>query len=107
VWVGWTLATLFGSELGEHLVFKSGTSLSKAYRVIGRISEDVDLTYDIRAIAPDLVGKNGESLFEKGTTAELGMAPTQDGGSFSANFGAASASPPHRLMCLGEFSNRL
>ncbi|WP_423416155.1 nucleotidyl transferase AbiEii/AbiGii toxin family protein [Hyphomicrobium sp. B1] len=62
VWVVWTLATLFGSNLGEHLVFKGGTSLSKAYRVIRRFSEDVDLTYDIRAIAPDLVGENGEAL---------------------------------------------
>jgi hypothetical protein len=62
VWVVWTLATLFGSDLGEHLVFKGGTSLSKAYGVIRRFSEDVDLTYDIRAIAPDLVGENGEAL---------------------------------------------
>lgn len=62
VWVVWALATLYGSALGEHLVFKGGTSLSKAYRVIRRFSEDVDLTYDIRAIAPDLVGANGEAL---------------------------------------------
>ena len=41
--------------------FKGGTSLSKAYHVIRRFSEDVDLTYDIRAIAPDLVGENGEA----------------------------------------------
>src|SRR5690606_18077724 len=62
VWVVWALATLYGSALGEHLVFKGGTSLSKAYQVIRRFSEDVDLTYDIRAIAPDLVGENGEAL---------------------------------------------
>ena len=62
VWVVWTLATLFGSDLGVHLVFKGGTSLSKAYHVIRRFSEDVDLTYDIRAIAPDLVGEDGEAL---------------------------------------------
>jgi hypothetical protein len=62
VWVVWALATLYGSPLGEHLVFKGGTSLSKAYQVIRRFSEDVDLTYDIRAIAPDLVGDNGEAL---------------------------------------------
>lgn len=62
VWVVWTLATLFGSNFGKHLVFKGGTSLSKAYHVIRRFSEDVDLTYDIRAIAPDLVGENGEGL---------------------------------------------
>lgn len=62
VWVVWALAALFGSTLGEQLVFKGGTSLSKAYRVIRRFSEDVDVTYDIRAIAPDLVGDDGEAL---------------------------------------------
>ena len=62
VWVVWALAALYGSAIGEHLVLKGGTSLSKAYRVIRRFSEDVDLTYDIRAIAPDLVGAKGEAL---------------------------------------------
>jgi|GEM_PF-188553 len=62
VWVVWTLQTLFSSRLGEHLVFKGGTSLSKAYGVIKRFSEDVDLTYDIRALAPNLVGDNDEAL---------------------------------------------
>lgn len=62
VWVVWALSTLYAAPLGEHLVFKGGTSLSKAYQVIRRFSEDVDLTYDIRAIAPDLVGENGEAL---------------------------------------------
>ncbi|CAN1490204.1 Nucleotidyl transferase AbiEii toxin, Type IV TA system [Caulobacteraceae bacterium] len=62
VWVVWALATLYGSRLGEHLVFKGGTSLSKAYGVIRRFSEDVDLTYDIRALAPDIVGYDGEAL---------------------------------------------
>ena len=62
VWVVWALATLYAAPLGEHLVFKGGTSLSKAYQVIRRFSEDVDLTYAIRAIAPDLVGNNGEGL---------------------------------------------
>lgn len=61
-WVVWALAALYGSPLGDHLVFKGGTSLSKAYGVIRRFSEDVDLTYDIRALAPDLVKANGEGL---------------------------------------------
>jgi Nucleotidyl transferase AbiEii toxin, Type IV TA system len=30
---------------------------SKIYRAIDRFSEDIDVTYDIRAIAPDLVIK--------------------------------------------------
>jgi hypothetical protein len=62
VWVVWALAALYGSSLGARLVFKGGTSLSKAYKVIRRFSEDVDLTYDIRAIAPDLVGGDAEAL---------------------------------------------
>src|SRR5271155_5312349 len=62
IWVVWSLATLFQSEFGSHLAFKGGTSLSKAYRVIRRFSEDVDLTYDIRALAPDLAGTTGDAL---------------------------------------------
>lgn len=37
------------------LTLKGGTSLSKVYRVIDRFSEDIDLTYDIRALVPDLL----------------------------------------------------
>jgi hypothetical protein len=62
VWVVWALRTLYASSLGESLVFKGGTSLSKAYGAIRRFSEDVDLTYDLRALAPDLVGENEEAL---------------------------------------------
>lgn len=62
VWVVWALDTLFNVPVGNHLVFKGGTSLSKAYGIIQRFSEDVDLTYDIRAIAPDLVGDNQNAL---------------------------------------------
>ena len=45
VWVVWTLATLFGSDLGEHLVFKGGTSLRKLYAGNqGRFSLDLDFS---------------------------------------------------------------
>ena len=57
IWVVWSLQHLFAGPYADHLVFKGGTSLSKAYGVIRRFSEDVDLTYDIRAIAGDLVGE--------------------------------------------------
>ncbi|MFC7380500.1 nucleotidyl transferase AbiEii/AbiGii toxin family protein [Brevundimonas sp. GCM10030266] len=56
VWVVWALRALFEVPLGEGLVFKGGTSLSKAYDVIQRFSEDIDLTYDIRRLLPDLAG---------------------------------------------------
>ena len=62
IWVVWTLRTLFGAPVGASLVFKGGTSLSKAYGVIRRFSEDVDLTYDIRDIVPDLIGDSANPL---------------------------------------------
>jgi hypothetical protein len=62
VWVVWALEILFAAPFGSHLVFKGGTSLSKAYDVIARFSEDVDLTYDIRAIAPDLAEAGSEAI---------------------------------------------
>lgn len=62
VWVVWSLRHLFTAPYATHLVFKGGTSLSKAYGLIQRFSEDVDLTYDIRAIAADLIGDAGSSL---------------------------------------------
>lgn len=46
-WVCWTLKELFGlPEVGERLIFKGGTSLSKAYRIIERFSEDIDVSID-------------------------------------------------------------
>ncbi|MCZ2108133.1 MAG: nucleotidyl transferase AbiEii/AbiGii toxin family protein [Dehalococcoidia bacterium] len=62
VWVVWALETLYGAPFGSHLTFKGGTSLSKAYNAIERFSEDVDLTYDIRAIAPELAPPGTEGL---------------------------------------------
>lgn len=57
VWVVWTLQALFAAPFADDLVFKGGTSLSKAYDVIQRFSEDVDLTYDIRKLADEQAGR--------------------------------------------------
>lgn len=45
-WVSWTLDTLFNDAVrgGPRLLFKGGTSLSKAFRLISRFSEDIDIT---------------------------------------------------------------
>jgi predicted nucleotidyltransferase component of viral defense system len=44
-WVCWTLKNLFElPEIGTHLIFKGGTSLSKIFRVIERFSEDIDVS---------------------------------------------------------------
>ncbi|WP_137921818.1 nucleotidyl transferase AbiEii/AbiGii toxin family protein [Hydrogenophaga sp. 2FB] len=56
VWVVWTLGALFESAFAADLTFKGGTSLSKAYKIIDRFSEDLDLTYDIRKLIADLTG---------------------------------------------------
>ena len=63
IWGVWSLVALCGKgEIGGDLVFKGGTSLSKAYGAITRYSEDIDLTHDIRSIAPDLVGDSPDAL---------------------------------------------
>lgn len=45
-WVTWTLDVLFNGLPAQHprLLFKGGTSLSKAYGLISRFSEDIDIT---------------------------------------------------------------
>ena len=58
VWVVWALAALFDSPLAQHLTFKGGTSLSKAYKLIDRFSEDIDLSCDIRSLIPDLLARD-------------------------------------------------
>lgn len=55
IWLVWTLSAIYNSPLGDALTFKGGTSLSKVYKVIDRFSEDIDLTYDIRQLVPDLL----------------------------------------------------
>ena len=42
-WVTMVLKAVFSSKFAEHFVFKGGTSLSKAYYLIDRFSEDIDL----------------------------------------------------------------
>jgi hypothetical protein len=59
-WVSWTLAVLFAHpEFGGQLVFKGGTSLSKVFGVIGRYSEDIDLS-----VSPAFLGITEESVEE-------------------------------------------
>ena len=54
-WVTLILRVIFNAEIAEHLVFKGGTSLSKAYGLIKRLSEDIDI-----AISREYLGFNGE-----------------------------------------------
>lgn len=45
-WVTRTLELVFQTEIAPHTVFKGGTSLSKAWNLIDRFSEDIDLELD-------------------------------------------------------------
>lgn len=45
-WVMIALRAIFNTEYAEHFVFKGGTSLSKAWGIIERFSEDIDLAID-------------------------------------------------------------
>jgi len=45
-WVTVALYAIFQTEWSEQLVFKGGTSLSKAWQIIERFSEDIDLVLD-------------------------------------------------------------
>jgi hypothetical protein len=60
-WVCWTLRELFAlPDIGQHLTFKGGTSLSKAWGLIRRFSEDIDLVVDKEAL-----GFGGDAAPEK------------------------------------------
>ncbi len=54
-WVVQTLRIVFGMEVAPHLVFKGGTSLSKAWGLIERFSEDIDL-----ALSREFLGFSGD-----------------------------------------------
>jgi hypothetical protein len=63
-WVCWTLRELFRlPAIGEHLIFKGGTSLSKVFKVIERFSEDIDVSID-----RSFLGFGGSNEPEAGTS---------------------------------------
>lgn len=60
-WVCWTLRELFRLPgVAPHLTFKGGTSLSKAWKLIHRFSEDVDLVVD-----KEVLGFGGDAAPDK------------------------------------------
>lgn len=69
-WVVQTLAILFETEVGQHMVFKGGTSLSKAWGIIDRFSEDIDLAVDRKfyGFEGDLKKKQRTNLRKKANT---------------------------------------
>jgi predicted nucleotidyltransferase component of viral defense system len=66
-WVSWVLKRLYQhDELARLLLFKGGTSLSKAYKLINRFSEDIDLVLDWRVLKiEDPMGERSKTKQEK------------------------------------------
>lgn len=66
-WVCWTLKQIFEApDLAKYLTFKGGTSLSKAYDIIDRFSEDIDLTISKNApLLADLKGPMEDDISGK------------------------------------------
>lgn len=50
IWICWALDVLFKIPNKLPMAFKGGTSLSKAFKVIERFSEDVDITIDYQSL---------------------------------------------------------
>ena len=76
-WVTQVLKAIFALPYAEHLSFKGGTSLSKAWNIIERFSEDIDIaisreyrgvTYKITVKNPNGVEKGVQSLEVDGQT---------------------------------------
>jgi hypothetical protein len=61
-WVSRTLEIIFQMPIAQHLVFKGGTSLSKAWKLINRFSEDIDLAIDKEFF---IIAKNNWSRGER------------------------------------------
>ena len=66
LWVTQVLQILFTLPVSKHLIFKGGTSLSKAWHLIDRFSEDIDLAIDPTFLGfpeGDLTKKQIKKLF--------------------------------------------
>lgn len=54
LWVTNILQAVFTMPIKEHIIFKGGTSLSKAWNLIDRFLEDIDLAIDTNVLGvPD------------------------------------------------------
>ncbi len=70
-WVVQTLRIIFEMEIGKHLLFKGGTSLSKAWGLINRFSEDIDLALNREFLGFD-TGLISKSQVKKLRSASFG-----------------------------------
>ena len=118
-WVTWVLDRLFAdAKLARLLMFKGGTSLSKAYRLIERFSEDIDLILDWRAVTgKDPLAERSKTKQEELNAAINEQAQAYIGGELLAHIAEAlgdlcqctiAADDPHviEIRYLASFSDR-
>lgn len=92
-WVCWALQQLFAMpDLAPHLTFKGGTSLSKAWGLIDRFSEDIDLT-----IGRDALGFGGTNSPEQ--------APSANSAPSASRRLRPHAAPTSAMGCFRIYSN--
>lgn len=70
-WVTLALKAIFSTRWKDNLIFKGGTSLSKAWDLIERFSEDIDLAIDRQALGytEEFVSKTQLSKLRKAASA--------------------------------------
>lgn len=90
-WVTWVLDQLFQHpDIARVLMFKGGTSLSKAYRLIERFSEDIDFILDWRVLSgEDPLADRSRTSQEKLNEAINEQAQAYIGGELLGNISAA------------------
>lgn len=64
-WVTLVLRALFSTPYSNSLLFKGGTSLSKAWNLIERFSEDIDLALNREAVNPKYAGQLSNKQLQK------------------------------------------
>jgi len=64
-WVTLTLKLLFNTPYAKYFAFKGGTSLSKAWELIDRFSEDIDISLNSEALGIAYVDKPSKTYVEQ------------------------------------------
>ncbi len=88
-WVTQVLRVLFSQPYAEHLSFKGGTSLSKAWNIIERFSEDIDI-----AISREYLGFAGELSRTQVSDKLIAMGIAPDKFSVHVNITSVSTTDP-------------
>jgi hypothetical protein len=91
-WVCWTLREIFSDpDIGGHITFKGGTSLSKAWKLIERFSEDIDLIVD-----KEVLGFGGDAAPDKAPATNSARPASKDSWTPVATGSRERSNPPSR-----------